>query len=503
MKKENWSLLFILSASVLLSLLYIPGFGHNPLSGDKEVYRYIGQVIRNGGVPYRDAFDHKPPLIFFLNYAALLLGGDWGQWLIDTCLALLATGAFFQLCRKYKLPYPWLLPLLFNLMIRDFYMCLGMGMTREYTSMLLLIFFCVLLGKYRYHYFLMGLLSGLVFFTQQDQVLCLVPFFLYAFLPEQDTVPFLTRLARTAAGFLAIALPVILYFVLHNALKDFWQDAFLFNLTWYTTTLKASFGDHLRKLKLIMDGGNYEVVSLVSVVLGVCAVIFPNTNRKLTLASLAAVVLSIIPEFMGGRDLPTRMTGMSFTHYFLPLSASLSILLFCVFAFSAEPALQGRRVQVIYGILICCSLSYTAIRFATHRPLDGYGRDIVTCQEMYYLRAHKPKDDQLFVFGSTDYLYAFNEFRITGPSKWIYQHFYTLYDHWDNDHAILYSIRADLSSHKTTYVIDCTSSSWFRDTSAYKIWNSFLLEHYQPVNFPDKDKTDTLAQLWKLKGIPD
>ena len=500
MKKQNWSLFFILSASVLLSLIYVPGFKHNPLCGDKEVYRYVGQVILNGGVPYRDVFDHKPPLIFFLNYAALLLGGDWGQWLIDTCLALLATGLFFQLGRKYKLPYPWLLPLLFNLMIRDFYMCLGMGMTREYTAMFQLIFFCVLLGKYRHRYFLLGLLSGLIFFTQQDQVLALVPFFLYAFLPQQDIVPFLTRLLRAATGFLTIALPIILYFALHDALKYFWQDAFLFNLTWYTTTLKESFGDHLRKLKLVLDEGNYEVTSLVAIVLGVCALIFRNTNRKLTLASLAAVVLCIIPEFMGGRDIPTKILGMSFTHYFLPLSASLSILLFCVFAFSTEPALQGRKVQFIYGILMCCSLSYTAIRYVTHRPPNGYDSDRIDGQEMYYLRAHKPKNNQLFVFGSTDFLYAFNEFRITGPSKWIYQHFYTLYDHWDNDHAIMYSIRDDLSSHRTTYIIDCTSPNWFRDSSAYHIWNSFLSEHYQPVRFPE---TDTLVQLWKLKGTPD
>ncbi len=287
---------------------------------------------------------------------------------------------------------------------------------------------------------------------------------------------------------------------MHDSLKYFWQDAFLFNLTWYTTTLKESFGDHLRKLKLVLDEGNYEVTSLVAIVLGVCALIFRNTNRKLTLASLAAVVLCIIPEFMGGRDIPTKTLGMSFTHYFLPLSASLSILLFCVFAFSGEPALQGRKVQFIYGILFCCSLSYTAIRYATHRTPYEYDSDRIDGQEMYYLRAQKPKDNQLFVFGSTDFLYAFNEFRTTGPSKWIYQHFYTLYDHWDNDHAILYSIRDDLSRHRTTYIIDVTSPHWFRDSSAYHIWNSFLTEHYQTVRFPE---TDTLVRLWKLKGTPD
>ena len=139
MNRQNRGLLFVLFASLLLSMLYLPAF--NPLSGDKEIYRYIARVMLKGGAPYRDVFDHKPPLIFFLNYAALLLGGDWGQWLIDTALALLTTGVFYRLCKRYRLPYPWLLPLLFNLMIRDHLMCLGMGMTREYTTMFLLLFF--------------------------------------------------------------------------------------------------------------------------------------------------------------------------------------------------------------------------------------------------------------------------------------------------------------------------------------------------------------------------
>jgi len=144
MNKRHLSLLGILLASVLLSLLYIPRY--NLFTADKEIFRYIGMVILKGGVPYRDIFDHKPPLIFFLNYAGLLMG-TWGLWLIDASLALLATYLFFQLGRKYHLPYPWLPPLLFNLMIRDNLICLGMGMSREYTSIFLVIFFCVLLGK--------------------------------------------------------------------------------------------------------------------------------------------------------------------------------------------------------------------------------------------------------------------------------------------------------------------------------------------------------------------
>jgi hypothetical protein len=494
MNKQRYGLLFVLAASVLLSLLYVPYY--NIPNGDKEVYRCVGRVLLRGGVPYRDIFDHKPPLIFFLNYVALLLGGDWAQWLIDTCLGLLATGLFFQLGRKYRLPFPWLLPLLFNLMIRDFLMSLGMGMTREYTTMLQLIFFCVLLGKHRYRYFLLGLLSGLIFFMQQDQVLALVPFFVYAFLPDEDTIPVFTRILGTATGFLAIAAPLALYFIVHGSMTYFWQDAFLFNMGWYTTTIKESFGDHLRKLKTTLDKGNYEVPFMVAVILGTCSLFFRNRKKGFILVCLVAVIFSVIPEFLGGRDVRVNIEGMGFTHYFLPLSATLCMLLFAVFAFTEEPVLQGRKAQAIYGILVCASLLYTAIQHGAHL-IPAKDDDAISNPEMDFLRQHPPADYQLFIFGNTSATYAYNEFNILVPSKWIYHHFYALYDNWDQDHSFLISIEQDLLRHRTTYVLDYSVKHFFRDPSAGELWHSFLEKYYQRVDLPERP----VLQIWKWKGV--
>lgn len=495
MKRQNYNLLLILLASLLLSLLYMPPY--NPVSGDKEVYHYVGRVILKGGVPYRDVFDHKPPLIYFLNAFELLLG-NWGLWMIDSLFALLVTYTFFQLCRRYRLPFPWLLPLLFNLMLRDYLICLGMGMTREYTTMLLLLFFCLLQGGGRYRFFWLGLIAGVTFFIQQDQVFPLLPFFGYAFWEENDRSGLPARLAQTAGGFLSVTLPVVLYFAAHRAIGDLWRDAFRFNFTWYTTTLKESFGDHLRKLKLVLDQGNYEVPFMVAMTLGLFALFTRNSNKRLLLAALAAAALSIIPEFIGGRDIVPAITHMTFTHYFLPLSASLPILLFCVFAFTGEPALQGWKTQGIYGILICTSLFYTNLRHAAH--LDPIKEDeTVSSWETNYILNQKPGDYQLYVMGSTDYIYIYNELGIIGPSRWVYQHFWRLYENWDSDHVLLSSILQDLTRHHTTYIFDMTTADWFRDPAAWSLWQTFLKEHYEKVPSPGAQD----RKIWKWKSTPD
>ena len=116
MNKYSYGLYFSLLACLLLSLLYTPPFDLG--MSDKEIFTYTGWAISKGLVPYRDFFDHKPPLIFFIYFAGLFFGGPWGLWMLNTLLALVTTGIFYQRCLRYKLAFPWLLPLLLNLMMR-------------------------------------------------------------------------------------------------------------------------------------------------------------------------------------------------------------------------------------------------------------------------------------------------------------------------------------------------------------------------------------------------
>jgi hypothetical protein len=489
MTRENYSLLFLLAAALLLSTFYIPAY--NPLLGDKEIYRYVGQLIGKGGLPYRDVFDHKPPLIFVLYWASLLIG-NWGLWLIDTIITLLATGLFFRVARKYRLPFPWLLPLLFNLMLRDHLICYGMGMTREYTALLMLLFFCVLMSRQKQRFFFLGFLCGLTFFMQQDQVLQLIPFFFYAF-RSRDKQPLFRRIFSTGIGFLSVALPVIVYFAVNHALGWFWRDAFAFNFGWYTTAMKESLGDHLRHAKHVLDYGNYEPVALVSVILGLCALYFRNRNKPLVLAALIAAFLSVSPEFMGGRS-----AASDFTHYYLPLAATLPILLFCVFAFTDAPLLQDPAAMAVYGFLVCASLTYTALQHGTH--LVPAKNDIsVTTPPMQYLRQHRPGDYQYYNFGNIIFDHAYNEFGILAPSPWVYQHFWKLFTQWDEDHTILHSIGQDLLRHRTTFIMDNSDHEpAFLDTAAASWWHAFLRENYQPVIVCDSNR----VTLWKYKGAP-
>ena len=56
---------------------------------DSGVFHYVASVMQKGGLPYRDTFDHKGPLLYFINYLGLYINYYSGAWLLEFC-ALLA-----------------------------------------------------------------------------------------------------------------------------------------------------------------------------------------------------------------------------------------------------------------------------------------------------------------------------------------------------------------------------------------------------------------------------
>ncbi len=75
-------LLVVLVMAVMVPVS--PAIEHTP-GRDAGVFLYVGSQILEGKVPYRDVWDHKQPLIFFINAAGLALSGGslWGVWLAE------------------------------------------------------------------------------------------------------------------------------------------------------------------------------------------------------------------------------------------------------------------------------------------------------------------------------------------------------------------------------------------------------------------------------------
>jgi hypothetical protein len=66
-----------------LVVAYLPIIYFAPLGRDQGVFAYTGKIILQGGLPYIDSWDHKGPLIYYLNYVGLLLHDVQGIFLFE------------------------------------------------------------------------------------------------------------------------------------------------------------------------------------------------------------------------------------------------------------------------------------------------------------------------------------------------------------------------------------------------------------------------------------
>ena len=477
LKKRQYPVLFLILGSILLNVLYAPPF--KIYFDDKEIFQYAGMAICKGAVPYLDFFDHKPPLIYFFN-AVDFWTSPWVFWIFDTLLVVFATLLFYWLCRKNKMSWPWFLPVLFNLMLRDSLVCFGNGMTREYTAVFMLIFFCVMQGNARYKYYIIGFLTGLSFWLQQDALLTMAPLGIYALVRQDPDNSFSPgqKILSGMAGFLTVTLPILIYFRNHHALMAMWKDAFLFNI--HPPGPQAGFLERIKSVKHYLHQGEYEMAFYISLVLGICA-LFLKTNRKgLVLMGLLTVILSFSDQLLTGR-LTDQQGG--FIYYLLPLAASVPILVYLVFTETQGTFMQERSAQMVFGTLLCLNLSLGFLRYVSSFKIQKNPWAVEALTQK--LDSSKLSDYDLYVFDDSNLIYFYNHYKILSPSRWIYTYLWNWSNTWDSDHRELNSIKDDLLRHKTRWVLDCSvARNDMKDPDAFRLWQDFLRENYS-VAFRD------------------
>ena len=71
-------------------------------SRDYGIFSYVGQQIMLGKLPYKDAWDHKPPAVFYVDALGLWMahGLRWGIWAIEFICLAAAIGLSYILIRR-------------------------------------------------------------------------------------------------------------------------------------------------------------------------------------------------------------------------------------------------------------------------------------------------------------------------------------------------------------------------------------------------------------------
>ncbi len=213
---------------------------------DNGTYLYSGSQILKGKLPYRDAWESKPPAIFYVNALGLYIGkgSRLGVWLLEFVTIMSAAYLGYTILQKLWGNRPALFGTL--MWLYGLYKTLeGGNLTEEYSlpfiflGMLAFLFSLEKPGK-RWPDFLVGVTFAISFLFRPNnamtQAAIVMTQILLCLVKRQYKLMFL-RLGTMAAGaFMTIAIPV-LYFWQNDLLLELYDATIAFNITYSETQI--------------------------------------------------------------------------------------------------------------------------------------------------------------------------------------------------------------------------------------------------------------------------
>ena len=449
---------------------------------DEGFYAAVGQRILDGDLPYRDAFDNKPPLVFGWYALSFLIFGQnvWAPRLVAAVLVSLTT---FLVYVQGRLIFSGREALLAALAF-----ALSIGVARfetnantEYFMLLPLVAGLVTftLGHQtgRLPWFLLsGVLNGIAIMTKEVSLFNLGFLVLWTLYPawrrrELDR----HHLASVALLFVGCSLAVALTvapFVVLGAFADFWDAAVVYTLHYVgdRSALERFVGPAIAGVFPFVFAGPWMALSL----LGLVYMIRRGENRWgwLLAGWLLAGVMSTI------------FVGRIYAHYYVHLLPALSLMVplgvrFLRNRWQVAPVRAGAFILLV-GALVAGAIAVNGqvylhdsvdARHLSKFAGDSGRREIESPALARYIADNTSPDDRIYNLGFESELYFYAHRR---PA--------TRYLHdlpFVADYSRVEKALEDLKEAPPIFVIDSARYETRSDSYDRSGFDQFLADHYE------------------------
>lgn len=459
---------------------------------DSSVFLYIGQRIVDGYVPYRDIFDHKPPLIFFINALGLFFSGGkiWGVWALELFFLIFSVMiAFFSLKKLFG---KWITLLSTVLWVEIYSILLdGGNLTEEYA--LPVQFICIAIFIYqltsrRYRGLLQisyGLLAALTFFLKQNTVgvylaigICNI-----LFLGMRRWIDAVVFLRNISIGFCTVLFFIILYFFLNNSLSDFYKYAFEFNY-YYSGKMFTNFANVIyRGIQLLIYSPALYLAIIGWFDIAVMLLYgFKRVQLGIDYRLLLLLFLMLPIEFI-----LVSISGKIYTHYYLTWIPSLAILsgyslslMMKLYISQESGSFIDTVLRFFYPLPILIIFGLTLNH--TYARIKDILKPVGSEQEIFqFLRNTSTQDDYIFVWGVGQTVNLVSSRK--SPTRYIYQT--PLYTKGFQEVKMYQDVLRDLKTKRPKYILDGnTNKDKFRPIVCNQ---NFDENYYHPAMQPLKE----------------
>ncbi len=451
------------------------------------MYSVVANEIVDGGRPYIDAVERKPPLLFWTYAAVFKIAGKYNWKALHVAAlvwTLCAMGGLYVLGRELFDRHTGLIAALLYSVFQPWWTWKNLSFDSEMLMNLPIIWaWAIAFGRgssrLRPELFAAGALLGLAFLLKQPAAIAAVPLGIYLLLPSyrvcRDVTPTTSIIQATVltSGFFAVLGVVTIVLWKQGVVRDafywtiadhdvphvFWQKGIVNTLTFVGTCLPLLIG----AIMAWADKGEIW-----------------NGKMAERTALLGLLVASAIGVVAGARFYP---------HYYVQLIPPLALL-----AASYYTRLWSRTIQPPNWLLrpgvTYAWLGLTIIAFSI-KHWTGLAPRRAPSQSGQYLLAHSDPGDRIFVWGQREDIYLdahrrpacryITTFPLTGyvfggPIPGLDTRSRILPGAWS-------TLEQDFTRHPPTYIVDVQPDpkSAYYPVKDFPILARLLEERYQPV----------------------
>jgi 4-amino-4-deoxy-L-arabinose transferase-like glycosyltransferase len=421
-------LLFSIVLAVLLP--FNPASSPGVPSRDSGVFLYTGWRVLHGEIPYLQIWDHKPPVIYYLDALGLALTPDstWGVWMVEVVsLTLAAAFGFYLLKRLYGL-FPAIF-ISFLWLFSAFHILVGGNLTTEYAlPFQFALFWLFFRAESERHYgwrgFALGAVTALLFFTRQNAVAIAVAIGFYLLIrrfSQREFRRFVSDSLPILVGGLTVTVGIVGYFAYQGALPAFWEVAFQYNFAYI-----GERGDPERINALLQGLNQLEKVGLAQIAFmgwgaALLLLIFKKEriapkSRSLLWMTLIALPIELWMVSIGGRP---RIPYFTVLLPVLSVFAGFGLWLVFDSILKDVPRVAGA------GLVLIMVASLWSVLAADYVELSSfYAQPTGDSELIAYIQDNTSQQDMVLMWGAES---AYNFMtRRASPTRFVYQ--YPLYN---------------------------------------------------------------------------
>ena len=348
-----------------------------PLGHDQGIFALNGATVAAGGLPYRDAFETRGPLAFYLYAALRLLFGPtaWGVRVFDVAVVLLGAALVYRVVTTVgSRPAARLAAAGWVLAV----VSLGHQDTAQFELWIGVAVLGGLLrvvrpGGYRTRDLVaFGGIVGLASLTKQFYPILLAVAGAVVLVRRRSNVRMIARDAGLL--FLGWAAPVaaaLAWFAAQGTLPDLWEAHMTYTLTVYPAYVGDSQGRVLSVLGFLLRGA---IVPTTLAAAGVGVALLWRECRDLALALLTWLACGLFMVVLQGRFFP---------YHWAVLYPALAVLAGVGCAYAARRVDAGRWFGVVVGAAILAQTALTPLGGVRHWMALLTGRESAAA---YYAR---------------------------------------------------------------------------------------------------------------------